>query len=733
MDPMTARKFLCRAAPLWAMLVLAGCGGTGGVASSDTTPTGGENLPSSSDDAAPVPAVDGPVVTRFEVVDDGAGGARPAAFGLPLPEGAVAPGEALVVTDAQGNPVPSQWSELATWRTDRSVLHGVMSFRAPGAGMFEVRRAEGGAANAAAPLTRADLTAAGFDARIQVTAGDGTYSLSAAELLDGDLPARQDHTHFAGPLAAEFALGGPLLLNGNGPEHHTLQGYFHLRAFAEPAGGSVERIYATLVLENTGAFRTLEDVTGDVSLSVGGQVVYTNNGFTVGADRRYPKRFWWGGDPDLWVRHDTEFVEDTALVPEYREFGLAEELLNGFPRSVDWHGQGQLSSALDSGGAAAHLAPLDRWAAAYLVSADRRAYDAMRAHADAYHWVVSHHRYAMNPRDEDTGHALDLAQHRQAIGSSWSGSNALAAARETRLPMKTDMAHQPNCAYLPYLLTGEYDYLEHCQLWGVANWVMERPGSGEGWPRPFFWGQTRAVAWGFRNIANAAVITPDGHPLKPTLDQAVGYAIDSFRGHAMPLSPLGIWATGPGVGTAINMAANNTPDPDDSGRTGFTPWEDDYLTWALGSAVERGYAADTVWPWKAQAVVERLGDGTRFCWANATMYSLGIRQTEDGPNYTNWRAVQDANFPGATCPAAGTTGVGSDRTATDYGAQMAGAVSVAVDTGIAGARAAWDRYKLRENAPDFDWWSGGFEKFPEWAIKPRDGLGGSDELSSGGD
>lgn len=692
---------------------------------------GGDAGSPSTDEPFVPPVADGPVLTHVQLLDSVGGGERLIAFGLPLPEGAVTSGEELVVADSDGNVVASQWSPLASWRTDGSVLHGVMTFQTPAtqaAGTYQVRR---GTDVSGTVLTKSDVVAAGFDARIEVRTSSGTYSLSAADLLAGSVPApaRQDHTHFAGPLSAEFAVGGPLLLNGSGGPHATLQGYFHVRAYDRP----VERARVTLVLENTGAFQSLADVTGDVTLSVGGQTVYSNAGFSIGADKRYPKRSWWGGDPGLWVRHDTEFVQDTGLVPEYREFTVSEERLNNFPRSVDWHGTGELSAAMDAGGAAAYLAPVDRWSAAYLVSADRRAYDAMLAHADAYHWVVSKHNYAMNPRDENTGYPLDLAANPNAIGRGWSGDTSLSAAAQTRLPLKTDMAHQPNCAYLPYLVTGEFDYLEHCQLWGVANWLMERPGSEMGWPRSFYRGQLRAIGWGFRNIVNAAVVTPDAHPLKNTLDEAVGYAIDSFRNDLMPLSSLGVVATGPGVGVAIIYKGDDTPDPDDTGTTGYAPWQDDYLTWALGSAVELGYPADTVWPWKARPVVERLGDGSAYCWAKSALYALAIRPDEASPNYTSWGEVYDANFPGEVCPPVGTTNAGAgDRRANDYAAQMSGALSVAVNTGITGSSAAWNRYLARESSGDFHWWSGGFDKYPEWAIKPREAGGATPVPGDGG-
>ncbi|WP_207061054.1 hypothetical protein [Motiliproteus sp. SC1-56] len=638
-------------------------------------------------------ANDPDVIAHFELVDEGAEGSRPVTFGLPVKAGNVSWKDNLVVAASDGEVLPSQWNPLASWKSDGTVLHGVMSFNARKGGRYYVRRgpSQGGRA-----LSLDDLRNADLKARIEVLADNIKYTISLADLLRGQPVPRQNYLHFAGPLAAEFALGGALREGGTGRAHPFLQGYFHVRGYGRP----VERARITFVLENTGAFNRLKDVVGDVVLSVDDQPVYQVNNFLIGADKRYPKRVWWRGDPGLWVRHDTEQIQDMGLVPEYRDLVLKERFLNRIPRKLEWHGRGEIRGAMDAGGAAPYLAPLDRWTAAYLISADRRAYDSMLAHADAYHWVVSKHTYAMRPRDENTGFPLDLAQHPTARGRGWEGKYALQASPGSRKPLRTDMAHQPPCAYVPYLLTADFDYLEQCQLWSVANWVMERPGSNIGWPRPFYQGQVRGLAWGFRNVVNGAVITPDMHPLKKTLDEAVENALRSMEENLVPMNALGL------AGARVRYKEGKA----------IAPWQDDFLTWAIGSAIERGYSAPGLWTWKARAIVERLGDGTRFCWAHGAAYNLLVRPSKDADFYSSWEELRQINFPNRDCPPEGQGTAGIDRTATDYGAQMAGAIAVAVDTGVSGAIAAWKRYDSRQTS---QWGKRNYSVAPEWAIAPR--------------
>ncbi len=653
------------------------------------------------------------------VIVDGSGSesARFLTIGLPLPEGVLFDDQKIVVAGLNGKTLDSQWNPLSRWRTNGSVLHGALTFAVPDADpankrrMYQIFKSDQVVTTTPLELTKAEVVTSGFDAKFSITTTSGVvYGLSAASLLDGSIIAKQDYTHFSGHLSSEFVIGGNLLENGTGVAHKTLQGYFHIRAYNIP----VNRVYVTFVLENTGVFNVLTDITGDVELMVGNEVVYSNTDFLIGADKRYPKRFWWNGDPQFRVQFDGEYLQATKLVPEYQDLELDKALLDSFPRSIDWNEKGQLEAKLHTGGAKPSIAPLDRWAVSYLISGDDRARNAMMAHADAYHWLVSRYDYAINPRDENTGFPLNLTDHPTSIGKGWGGRNAIAAGPRIRGPVETDIAHQPNCAFVPYLITADFTYLENCQFWGVANWMMERPGSHASWPRSFYQGQTRSIAWGFRNMVFASIITPESHPLKQQLDDAVIFAIDSFRDDVMGTNGLGIWP--PTI-----YGASSTANPDDVGRkVAYAPWQDDFVTWAMGYAVEAGYGKELtssgVWSWKAKSIVERLGDAAGYCWADSSAYAIGVRDTNDGEIFKSWRDVYTKNHGQKTCPVEATADAGVDRSALDYGAQISAPISVAKSTGIVGAEEAFQRYSDRIIS-----WGKQFESAPEWAIKPHDG------------
>lgn len=674
-------------------------------------------------------------LARFEVVDDGFGSGRAFTIGLPLELGRVPSGTPLVVTTEDGTVLSSQWNELARWRPDGSALHGALTFVTEGAGdnsgTYYVRTGEqttGGA------ITRSDVVDAGFDASVSVQIGSGTYSLSAADLLSGAVAPRQNYTHFSGPLAAEFVVGGGLRQNGTGSEHATLQAYFYVRAFGRP----VERTYVTVALENTGAFRSLMDVSAssvDVRVGASSLPGFPKSSLPVHADVRYVKRAWWNGDPDLWVRHDVEQVQDSRLVPEYREIAVAGTMLSGFPQATDWNERRILTeTTLSSGGAKPELAPYDRWTAAYLISGDRRAWNAMRAAQDEYGYMVRVLGGAvMRPRDENTGLPIDLGVH-GVISQEWGTAgqpNVLNAHRDGAPQATTDLAHQPAIGYVTYLLTAEASELENLQFSAINTWLNERPGGYAGTIPNRRWGaggQVRSLAWGFREVLNAGTVTPVDHPLRSTMVNAVTNALQEMNDRGRPLDPAdstGLWLTGPGFGVAIIYDSGDTPNPSDTGAggddgVGVALWQNDWLTWTIGAAYEQGWrselATSGLWNWKAQSIVSRLATNTEgFCWAYSAGYAIGVQDAPSGPLYSSWSEIFDRNYPGvSSCAASGASLSGGDRAASDYAAQMAPALGVAVDTGVSGAASAWSVYDARSIT---DW--NGFSNAPEWAIQPR--------------
>src|SRR5690606_7742867 len=230
------------------------------------------------------------------------------------------------------------------WRTDGSVLNGVMTFvtsrSGSNEGIYYVRE---GTPATGSTIDAGDIVDSGFEAEVSAVIGGVTYRLRASDLLDGAVQPRLNYMHFAGPLATEIAIGGPLRVGGDGAEHNTVQAYFYIRAFGKP----VRSVYVTVVLENTAAFRQLRDVSAsNVDVKVGGQSLpgFPKSSFTIYSDIRYPRRAYWNGGSELWVQHDLAYVSDTKLMPKYRAVTMSTSVLNSYPQSSEWNQRRILSS-----------------------------------------------------------------------------------------------------------------------------------------------------------------------------------------------------------------------------------------------------------------------------------------------------------------------------------------------------------------------------------------------------
>jgi len=89
------------------------------------------------------------------------------------------------------------------------------------------------------------------------------------------------------------------------------------------------------------------------------------------------------------------------------------------------------------------------------------------------------------------------------------------------------VAHQPAFAYIPYLITGDWYFLEELYFLGARDLGVNVGGS-QIYGRHDSWGwfsdqdvQTRAQAWGRRDIAEAGFMAPDGSPEKAYFTEKV--------------------------------------------------------------------------------------------------------------------------------------------------------------------------------------------------------------------
>jgi hypothetical protein len=363
---------------------------------------------------------------------------------------------------------------------------------------------------------------------------------------------------------------------------------------------------------------------------------------------------------------------------------------------------------------------LPAWGATWLLSMDKRARDVNLGTADGAGSWSSHYR------DKNTDRPVSLIDfpYMTIYGHTGDTMNpatkkyeafpACATSTACTTPYTHDSAHEPSLAYLPYLLTGDYYYLEELQFWAMWNVFASNPGYRFNVKGIVQAEQVRAQAWILRTLAEAAYITPDSDRLKAHFNQIMNNNLDWFNQtytDNAQANQLGIVVNGYALGY------NN--------GTGMAPWMDDFFTSAIGHAAELGFTkAQPLLAWKARFPISRMtGDGT--CWVDGSIYALTVRASSTSPFYTTmgqaYTASHTLDFGALQCGSAAMATAlklkvgemtGYSSAATGYPSNMQPALAYAADALSAQGKAAWTVFMNRSVKPNYG-------TAPQFAIVPR--------------
>ena len=453
-----------------------------------------------------------------------------------------------------------------------------------------------------------------------------------------------------------------------------LEVHFHVRAY--PAAKTAR---VAVVVENC-RWNSPGNVPYDVQVLVGGKEAFARKDvgrFEVdgnnqrlkapegpvghAAGGRWVKRFWVGlgggaGRPldDVHVRHDVAALGRTGLLPRYdHTLQVPETVL----AALDDRWGKAANAIMQNGfilpyfpatGGRADIGPLPAWTAQYVVSQDPRALAVVLGNGDLsascpVHW-----------RDQATGWLVSIDDHpRLSLGDRGGKSAPMDVRAESPwvLPGKSqfsvDSAHQPSLAYVPYLITGDFFYLEEMQFWANWNLIAINPAY-----RQYDQGiltctiQVRGVAWALRQLIHAAALTPDAGEHEP---HAAYFAAklannirfyDDFLAGKLDFKPVAIGTFPP----AVNHAYGNSAE--ERHRFGTTAgWMHNFLAWSLIHAVEQGYAEAV----PARDYFTRLAIGSMTHpdeippFAGTAYYLPLGERTAAGPHvyYGTWREVRD--------------------------------------------------------------------------------------------
>ena len=669
--------------------------------------------------AKPAP-VQGAVATVWIERDGDSGGKDkvPVTYGQVFAPGAVERGARLAGRLADGSSVPLQVDVKAS-HPDGSLRHAIISaiLPAPGAKPLALGLVPTDKAPAAGDTKPAALLRAGLTASVKAMVEGRPYTAS----LDKLLAAAKPDAWLAGPVVQEWLVSTPLLGPGGEPHPH-LAARFAVRWF--PA---LEQARIDVTIENNWAFEPgPRNIGYDLEIQVGGKPVYAREGLEHYHHARWRKLFWWGGDPAIHVRHDPGALIATRALPNYdRSVRVDGRTLDKM--AAAWSGPktepmgvGQAMRAMPTTGGRPDIGLLPGWAAMYLLGMDRRAGEITFGTADlAGSWSVHY-------RDRRTGLPVSLIDYpyMTVMGMPSDTRNprtgrseafpVCARADACKTPNRQDVAHQPNFAYLPYLLSGDHYYLEELQFWAMYSVFNSNPAYRENIKGLLKPEQVRGQAWGLRTLAEAAYITPDGHPLKNDFLRILDSNLDWYNAE-YPRNP----AANP-LGAIVNGYAVTYQR-----KTALAPWMDDFFTSAIGHIAELGFAkARPLLAWKAKFPVLRMtGEGS--CWITAAMYNLTMRDSANSPYYRSigeaFRASHAPELKDLPCGGAQMAAAlkmkpdemtGYSGEATGFPSNMQPALAYAADVlGEEGQR-AWRKFMARSVKPDYG-------TGPQFAIVPR--------------
>ena len=663
----------------------------------------------------------------------------PVTFGQPFRRGDLPRGNT-VVGYLRGKRLPTQVNVKAR-NPKGSIRHAVITMMVPCRDLY------GGAhiSLASRPLsnvperrrlTMAELLRSRFNATLTLNVNGKAWSLAARPLLKKVVKeggcgkaGRLCRRWLSGPLVSEWVVGGPVR-DATGQALSHLAAYFAVRAYG-PA--PVRRVRVDVIVENDWTYQAApHDYTYDAAIYVAGKRVYGIKNLTQYRQSRWHKIFWWGRPDPLYAALSSRYLQESRAVPRYEHVRITSRFLSSVLQECAPMRPCNQTPHMEITGSQEAIGPLPLWSSVYVNDTDYRAFRWMLANTDALG------AYGIHYRVRRTGDPISLAEHpcfSTIRGAFLNGCPVLPrdvhdapphCKRNCRTPLHADEAHHPAPAYVAYLVTGDWYYMEELEFW--ADWVefWQNPPYRHYWTGLIHGTQIRGQAWALRTLGDAAYILPDRSPLKSFFNAAVENNIRWYNRH---------YTDNPNA-NKLHVLANfdaiiypNSGQP----RTGIAVWQQSYFNWALGNLVDLGFhGARKLRKWFARFQIN-LMTSRHFCWPLAPAYELRVRNTEFNPLYSSLAAVYRNTYPklrGISCKPGlinaaikrmfgrrrfdfppGTM-IGYPYSPTGYPAYFQVGLASSVSSGLPKSRRAWEVFMHRTTLPNYS-------NSPKYAVIPR--------------
>lgn len=649
----------------------------------------------------------------FTLVSPTAGAAVPFTLGFAFRKGDVPAGQSVAAVAASVQVTPkNRWP-------DGSLKFAILSGQAAlaAATPLTITLAPGTPA-AGATLTTAALRATGISA----TVGCGTFGTATWAAADWDTPFA---IWASGPQMSSWVYRKPV-----GSDAH-LVAWLEVRLYA---GGAVE----VLPWVENGYLR----VPGAINKSA----TYT---FDLGGTRRFSATFdlpnrcraplisggvvshWLGADPLVTVKHDTDYLQATRLVPTYRSAVPATAgAISALPTQFQPLQQGSYPNGMGAGGYHPSIGMLPEWDVLYLKSTSSICYAALQLNA------YSAGRYGTHFRDETTNRPLRFSAYPNLVADGGSGitgtgastTNSYAVRGSGTSPAAWASTHHPSVGFMAYLVTGRWYFIEELQFAATVNYLKNgdnlRRFSGGVFRSDAGANTTRGAGWAWRTLAQAACVTPDDDPLAAEFlaSMEANVAYYHARYVAQPNNPFGFvtpYSDYSNAGDNIYFDAG---------------WMQDFIVAAVGYSksldlnISTGARAqlDAFFAWKARSVVGRFGGtgASEYLYRDAATYTVAVAPSDSpnfaagaGPWYADWGALYRDTFASASPGPKEEGGLrgGNFPDASSYWGNLQPALAYAVEHGVPGAAAA---YRRMVGASNWSSLADNFSGSPVWAVRP---------------
>jgi len=662
----------------------------------------------------------------------------PVTFGQPFHAGDIPAGNS-VVAYHDGKALPTQVNTKAR-NPDGSMRHAVMTVLLPEMGSraeerLSLRSVPSTTIAKEKSLTIDDILQSGFDVGAKFQIAGEHWHLDARKLLqralqDGSCKpyGRECDQWLSGPLVSEWVVGGPLL-DANGKPHTNLAVYFAIRAYGPRP---IQRVRVDVIVENDWAYQPdPHNVSYDAIIQVAGQVVYAIKDLEHYRQARWHQTFWWGTPDPVYAELNSQYLQYSSAVPRYEDVHPPESLLSKVRQSCPPMQRCDQSKDMSTVGAQAAIGPLARWTSVYVVDPTYRAYRWMLANSDALG------AYGIHYRDQLTGQPVSVEAHpcMTLIGQAETARCPVEPHNndifprciiQCKSPLIPNEQHHPEPAYVAYLVTGDWYYLEELKFW--TDWVVfsQNPAYRDYTNGLIQDTGLRGQAWALRTLGYAAYILPDNDPFKRYFNQVVENNIHWYNRN---------YTDNPHANTLhiiTNGYALNYPNHGHE-QTGIASWQISFFAWSVGNLADLGFSgANRLRNWVSAFQINQM-TSPDFCWIVASAYELQVRDTQVSPIYDSLHDVYTNTFPqlkNITCASdematilsyphsyrySKDVMVGYPFSPTGFVANFQIGLAAAAESNLPNAIKAWKIFTRRKVATEY-------ADTPQFAVIPRHGI-----------